>query len=103
VSVIERTREIGIRMAVGAKPIDVMTQFLVEALALAMVGGLLGLAAGYGGAVLLAHVFGWKMLFPAATAAVAFAVSGGVGVAFGLYPAWRASQLDPITALRYET
>jgi len=103
VSVIERTREIGIRMAVGAKPLDVMTQFLVEALALAMVGGLLGLAAGYGGAVLLARVFGWKMLFPAATAAIAFAVSGGVGVAFGLYPAWRASQLDPITALRYET
>jgi len=103
VSVIERTREIGIRMAVGAKPINVMTQFLVEALALAMVGGLLGLAAGYGGAVLLARVFGWKMLFPAATAAIAFVVSGGVGVAFGLYPAWRASQLDPITALRYET
>ncbi|HWO26629.1 MAG TPA: ABC transporter permease [Kofleriaceae bacterium] len=103
VSVIERTREIGIRMAVGAKPIDVMTQFLVESLVLAAVGGLLGLLLGYGAAHYMAGYFGWKMFFPATTAAVAFAVSGGVGVGFGLYPAVRASRLDPITALRYET
>ena len=103
VSVIERTREIGIRMAVGARPIDVMTQFLVESLVLAAVGGLLGLALGYGAATYMAGYFGWKMFFPAATAAVAFAVSGGVGVVFGLYPAVRASRLDPITALRYES
>jgi putative ABC transport system permease protein len=103
VSVIERTREIGIRMAVGAKPIDVMTQFLVESLVLATVGGLLGLALGAGAAKYMAGYFGWKFFFPATTAAIAFAVSGGVGVVFGLYPAIRASRLDPITALRYET
>jgi putative ABC transport system permease protein len=103
VSVIERTREIGIRMAVGAKPVDVMTQFLVESLTLAAVGGVLGLLLGYGAAQYMADYFGWKMFFPAATAAIAFAVAGGVGVVFGLYPAIRASQLDPITALRYET
>ncbi len=103
VSVIERTREIGIRMAVGAKPIDVMTQFLVESLALAAVGGLLGLALGAGAAKYMAGYFGWKFFFPATTAAIAFGVAGGVGVVFGLYPAIRASQLDPITALRYET
>jgi putative ABC transport system permease protein len=103
VSVIERTREIGIRMAVGAKPIDVMTQFLVESLVLATVGGLLGLALGAGAAKYMAGYFGWKFFFPATTAAVAFGVAGGVGVVFGLYPAIRASRLDPITALRYET
>ncbi|HEY0479614.1 MAG TPA: ABC transporter permease [Kofleriaceae bacterium] len=103
VSVIERTREIGIRMAVGAKPIDVMTQFLVESLVLAAVGGVLGLALGAGAAKYMAGYFGWPFFFPAATAAIAFAVAGGVGVVFGLYPAIRASRLDPITALRYET
>jgi putative ABC transport system permease protein len=103
VSVIERTREIGIRMAVGAKPIDVMTQFLVESLVLAAVGGMLGLAVGALAAKYMAGYFGWKMFFPATTAAIAFGVAGGVGVVFGLYPAIRASRLDPITALRYET
>ncbi len=103
VSVIERTREIGIRMAVGAKPLDVMTQFLVESLVLASVGGLLGLGLGYVAAKYMAGYFGWKFFFPAATAGIAFAVAGGVGVGFGLYPAIRASQLDPITALRYES
>jgi putative ABC transport system permease protein len=103
VSVIERTREIGIRMAVGAKPVDVMTQFLVESLVLAALGGALGLALGAGAAKYMAGYFGWKFFFPATTAAIAFAVAGGVGVVFGLYPAIRASRLDPITALRYET
>ncbi|MBL0214213.1 MAG: ABC transporter permease [Myxococcales bacterium] len=103
VSVIERTREIGIRMAVGAKPFDVMTQFLVEAIVLAAVGGLLGLVLGYGAAQYMAGYFGWKFFFPAGTAGIAFAVAGGVGVGFGLYPAVRASRLDPITALRYES
>ncbi|TMQ02634.1 MAG: FtsX-like permease family protein [Deltaproteobacteria bacterium] len=103
VSVIERTREIGIRMAVGAKPIDVMTQFLVESLVLASVGGVLGLALGAAAAKYMAGYFGWKFFFPATTAAIAFFVAGGVGVVFGLYPAIRASRLDPITALRYET
>ncbi|HEY5949390.1 MAG TPA: ABC transporter permease [Kofleriaceae bacterium] len=103
VSVIERTREIGIRMAVGAKPIDVMTQFLVESLVLATIGGMLGLAFGALLAKYMAGYYGWKFMFPAATAAIAFAVAGGVGVVFGFYPAMRASQLDPIQALRYET
>jgi putative ABC transport system permease protein len=103
VSVIERTREIGIRMAVGAKPADVMTQFLVESLVLAALGGVLGLALGAGAAKYMAGYFGWKFFFPATTAAIAFLVAGGVGVVFGLYPAIRASRLDPITALRYET
>jgi len=103
VSVIERTREIGIRMAVGAKPVNVMTQFLVESLVLATLGGLLGLALGAAAAYYMASYFGWKFFFPATTAAIAFLVSGGVGVVFGLYPAIRASRLDPITALRYES
>jgi putative ABC transport system permease protein len=103
VSVIERTREIGIRMAVGARPHDVMTQFLVESLVLAAIGGALGLAAGAIGAKYMADVYGWKFFFPAATAGIAFLVAGGVGVLFGLYPAIRASRLDPITALRYES
>jgi putative ABC transport system permease protein len=103
VSVIERTREIGIRMAVGAKPVDVMTQFLVESLVLAVIGGIFGLALGALGAKLLAGWFNMKFFFPATTAGIAFLVAGSVGVVFGLYPAIRASRLDPITALRYET
>ena len=103
VSVIERTREIGIRMAVGAKPTDVMTQFLVESLVLAAIGGVLGLGFGALLAKYMASYYGWKLFFPAATAAIAFLVAGGVGVVFGLYPAIRASQLDPIAALRYES
>lgn len=103
VSVIERTREIGIRMAVGARPGDVMTQFLVESLTLSLVGGVLGLGLGAAAAWYMASYFGWKMFFPASTAVVAFLVSAVVGVVFGLYPAIRASRLDPITALRYES
>ncbi|HEY5920404.1 MAG TPA: ABC transporter permease [Kofleriaceae bacterium] len=103
VSVIERTREIGIRMAVGAKPLDVMTQFLVEAIVLSAIGGVLGLGFGALMAKGMAGYYGWKFMFPAETAAIAFAVAGGVGVTFGFYPAMRASQLDPIQALRYET
>jgi putative ABC transport system permease protein len=103
VSVIERTREIGIRMAVGAKPTDVMMQFLVEALVLSAIGGMIGLGAGAAGAWGMAHYYGWPLLFPATMAVVAMVVSAGIGVLFGLYPAMRASQLDPITALRYET
>jgi putative ABC transport system permease protein len=103
VSVIERTREIGIRMAVGAKPLDVMTQFLVESIVLAVIGGILGLGFGALLAKFMAGYYGWLYVFPVETAVIAFAVSGGVGVGFGLYPAMRASRLDPITALRYET
>ncbi len=80
-----------------------MTQFLVEALVLAIVGGALGIGLGYIAAKYGAEYFHFKMFFPASIAALAFGVAGGVGVVFGLYPAIRASQLDPITALRYET
>jgi len=103
VSVIERTREIGIRMGVGARPMDILTQFLVECLVLAIIGGAFGLALGAVLAKAMAGYYGWTYVFPAETALIAFAVSGCVGVGFGLYPAVRASRLDPITALRYES
>ena len=103
VSVIERTREIGIRMAVGAKPKDIRTQFLVESLVLSLVGGVLGLALGYYAAQYGAKVYGWKFFFPMDTAILAFGIAAGIGMTFGMYPAVRASQLDPITALRYES
>jgi putative ABC transport system permease protein len=103
VSVIERTREIGIRMAVGAKPSDVRLQFLVESMTISVVGGVLGVLLGYVAAKGMAGYFGWQMVFPVEIALLAFFGSAGVGIVFGMYPAIRASRLDPITALRYET
>jgi putative ABC transport system permease protein len=102
VSVTERTREIGIRMAVGAQPADIMAQFLIEALVLATVGGALGVLFGVGLGHLLAGKFGWTMATRTEIVVLSLAVSAGVGVVFGLYPARKASQLDPIDALRYE-
>jgi len=102
VSVTERTREIGLRMAVGAKPADIRLQFLVEALALAITGGLIGVALGVFGAWRLATSFGWQVLYRPDVIAIAVGFSGLVGVVFGLYPAHKASRLDPITALRFE-
>jgi len=102
VSVTERTREIGLRMAVGAKPADIRLQFLVEALALAVTGGLIGVALGVFGAWRLATSFGWEVLYRPDVIAIAVGFSGLVGVVFGLYPAHKASRLDPITALRFE-
>jgi putative ABC transport system permease protein len=80
-----------------------MTQFLVESLVLSIVGGVLGLGFGALLAKFMAGYYGWQYVFPVETAVVAFAVSGAIGVGFGLYPAVRASRLDPITALRYES
>ncbi len=102
VSVTERTREIGVRMAVGAKAGDIQLQFLVEALALAVAGGLIGVMLGLAGAWRLAASFGWPVLFRPDVILIAVGFSGLVGVGFGLYPAHKASRLDPIQALRFE-
>ncbi len=102
VSVTERTREIGIRMAVGARPRDILAQFLVEALTLAVAGGAIGVLLGIGAAQRLAAHFGWPMLIRPDIVLVSVAFSALVGVAFGIYPAHKASQLDPIEALRFE-
>jgi putative ABC transport system permease protein len=102
VSVTERTREIGIRMAVGAQPADIMAQFLVEALVLAAVGGALGVLFGVGFGHVLSAKLGFTMATRTDIVLIALAVSAGVGIVFGLYPARKASRLDPIDALRYE-
>ncbi|MEO8451511.1 MAG: ABC transporter permease [Gemmatimonadota bacterium] len=102
VSVTERTREIGIRMAVGARGSDVLTQFLVESVVMSVLGGLVGLAVGVGGALLLGHLTGWATATPASAVFLAVGFSGAVGVFFGFYPARKAAALNPIQALRYE-
>ncbi|HTS82591.1 MAG TPA: ABC transporter permease [Myxococcaceae bacterium] len=102
VSVTERTREIGIRMAVGGKPADILAQFVAEALALSAGGGVIGVAVGVGAALLLAREFHWPTIIRVATVLVSLGFSAMVGVVFGLYPARKASRLDPIDALRFE-
>ncbi len=102
VSVTERTREIGLRMAVGAKQSHILAQFLVEAVVLSIAGGLAGIAAGVGAAHYMAAEFGFPLLVRLDVVVVAVAVSAAVGIGFGLYPARKASRLDPINALRYE-
>jgi len=109
VSVTERTREIGIRMAVGATPRDILMQFLVEAMVLSLVGGALGVALGMLGSVALTMAINavssgrdWPIIINHLAAVVSLVFSACVGIGFGFYPAWRASRLDPIDALRYE-
>jgi len=102
VSVTERTREIGIRMAIGARGSDVLTQFLVESIVMSVLGGAVGLAVGVGGAQVLAHFTGWSTSVPVQAVVIAIGFSAAVGVFFGYYPARRAAQMDPIEALRYE-
>ena len=102
VSVTERTREIGIRMALGATRFSVMLQFLVESVTLCLLGGLLGVGAGMGAAKLLSHFAGWETFVSPQSVGLAFAFSAGVGLFFGILPARRAARLDPIEALRYE-
>jgi putative ABC transport system permease protein len=102
VSVTERTREIGIRMAIGARGSDVLTQFLVESIVMSVLGGIVGLAAGFGGAALLGHLTGWTTATPASAVFLAVGFSAAVGVFFGYYPARKAASLNPIQALRYE-
>ena len=102
VSVTERTREIGIRMAIGATPADVLIQFLIEAVVLALVGGIIGITLGIAGAIGLAQVADWPVVVQPSIVALAFLVAAAVGIFFGYYPALKASRLDPIEALRYE-
>ncbi len=102
VSVTERTREIGLRLAVGARPRDVLAQFLIEATTLATIGGAVGVALGLGIAVAIARTAGWPVLVSPESVLIAVGVSGLVGVFFGFYPARRAARLDPIEALRRE-
>ena len=102
VSVTERTREIGLRMAVGARPRDILRQFLVEAVVLCLVGGAMGILFGHGGSQLVHLILRWPVATSPAAIAAAVLVAASVGIVFGFYPAWRASRLDPIEALRYE-
>ncbi len=102
VSVTERTREIGIRIAIGARPQDVMTQFLIEALMLSALGGLVGVILGVGGAVTYSLVSKSLFALNPLSVLLAFGFAAAVGIAFGFYPARRAARLDPIVALRTE-
>ncbi len=102
VSVTERTREIGLRLAVGARPRDVLGQFLIEAVTLSTIGGAIGIALGMAAAVAVARSFGWPTLISPDAILIAVGVSGFIGVFFGFYPARQAAKLDPIEALRRE-
>jgi len=102
VSVTERTREIGIRMAVGARGRDILIQFLIEAVTLSAAGGLIGIALGMIAAKIVAASTGWPTVTPVIWIGIACVSSAGIGIVSGFYPAWKASRLDPIEALRYE-
>ena len=102
VSVTERTREIGVRLAVGARSYDILLQFLTEAVTLSVLGGLLGIGIGLGSAQIVSAKLGWPTLVSPNSIILAFAFSAAIGVFFGFYPARKAAQLDPIDALRYE-
>jgi ABC-type antimicrobial peptide transport system permease subunit len=102
VSVTERTREIGTRMAVGARPRDILRQFLVEAIVLCLAGGIIGILLGRGASLTVTALLGWPTLMSVPAIVAAVTVSATVGIIFGYYPAWKASKLDPIEALRYE-
>ena len=102
VSVTERTREIGLRMAVGARGRDILMQFLVEAVVLSLIGGFAGIALGVGGSLLVGHLAGWRIELSLASVALAVGFAAAIGVFFGFYPARKAAGLLPIEALRYE-
>ena len=102
VSVTERTREIGVRMSIGARGSDILRQFLVEAVTLSLTGGLIGIALGIGSAALVSAKFGWNTVVSPQSITMAFAFSAAIGIFFGFYPARKAARLDPIEALRYE-
>jgi len=102
VSVTERTREIGIRMAIGARESDILLQFLAEAVLLTLLGGIIGMVMGVGSALLISAIFDWPTLISANAIILAVAFSSAIGIFFGFYPARKAAQLNPIDALRYE-
>jgi putative ABC transport system permease protein len=102
VSVTERTREIGIRKALGATRWNILLQFMIEAVVLCCVGGLIGIVVGSGGASAMSRAFAWNVRISPAAILLAFAFSAAVGVIFGVWPARRAAIMDPILALRYE-
>ena len=101
-SILERTREIGVRRAVGARRADIMRQFLIEAMLISLVGGVIGIGFGSGISRLIAWLAGWSTIVTLASILLAFLVSVSVGLASGLYPALQAARLDPIEAIRYE-
>jgi len=102
VSVTERTREIGLRQAVGAKTKDILSQFLVEAVTLSVVGGAIGIASGIAASLLISYFADWSTLVSPGSILLAFLFSALVGISFGYYPAHKAAYMDPIDALRYE-
>ncbi|MBM4141623.1 MAG: FtsX-like permease family protein [Nitrospira sp.] len=102
VSVTERTREIGVRMAVGAKMWDIRLQFIIEAVTLSLIGGIAGIIVGISGSKILSMIAGWETIVSSLSIILAFGFSGLVGIFFGFYPAYKASLLNPIEALRYE-
>ena len=102
VSVTERTREIGLRMAVGARSKDILKQFLIESVVMCLVGGIIGILVGHGASLFIESQLHWPIESSPGAVIAAFAVSASIGMVFGFYPAWKASQLDPIEALRYE-
>jgi putative ABC transport system permease protein len=102
VSVTERTREIGLRLSVGARDLDVLTQFLIESIVLSLIGGVLGIGLGLAGAYGVSRVMQWSTVVTADAVLMSFGVAAATGVFFGFYPARKAAALDPIEALRYE-
>ena len=101
-SILERTREIGVRRAVGARRVDIIRQFLIEATLISLVGGLMGIAFGFGMARIIALLAGWSTIVTLSSILLAFLVSVSVGLVFGTYPAMQAAGLDPADAIRYE-
>ncbi|HVX67216.1 MAG TPA: FtsX-like permease family protein, partial [Bryobacteraceae bacterium] len=100
--VLERTREIGVRRAIGARQADIIRQFLTEAVLISIVGGLIGVVFGFTLSRIIATLAGWSTEVTTASIAVAFGVSVSIGLLFGIYPAVQAAKLDPIEAIRYE-
>ena len=102
VSVTERTREIGLRLSVGARDVDVLLQFLVEAIVLSLAGGAIGVAVGFGASWVVRDLLQWSTQVTPEAVALSFGCAAAIGIFFGFYPARKAASLDPIDALRYE-